>query len=153
MGAGRFFGGDQANVLLVEDNIADQRLITEAFRDSNPGAKIHVVSDGVEALTYLKREARFTDAPRPDLIILDLNLPRKDGRELLAEIKVNAEFRRIPVIVFTTSNAATDITQTYALHANCYINKPIHLDNFLHVIDAINHFWLKTVELPSQAAV
>lgn len=142
----------KATVLLIEDNIADQRLITEAFKDSNPGADIRVVSDGVEALAYLRKGGTTPEAPRPDLIILDLNLPRKDGRELLAEIKVNPELRRIPVIVFTTSNASIDITQTYALHANCYINKPIHLDSFLNVIEAINHFWLSTVELPTRHA-
>ncbi len=133
---------------MVEDNVADQRLITEAFKDSNPLAAVHVVSDGVEALAFLKRDGRYPAAARPDLIILDLNLPRKDGRELLAEIKVCPELRRIPVIVFTTSNASSDVVQTYALHANCFINKPIHLDSFLQVIDAINHFWLNTVELP-----
>jgi CheY-like chemotaxis protein len=141
---------NQAEVLLVEDNIADQRLITEAFKDSNPQANVHVVSDGVEALAYLRNAGAAGNVPLPDLIILDLNLPRKDGRELLAEIKVNQEFRRIPVIVFTTSNAASDVTQTYALHANCYINKPIHLDNFLSVIESINQFWLNTVELPTR---
>lgn len=139
----------KADVLLVEDNIADQRLITEAFKDSNPQAVVNVVNDGVEALAYL-RAAGTNGRVLPDLIILDLNLPRKDGRELLAEIKINQDLRRIPVIVFTTSNAASDVTQTYALHANCYINKPIHLDNFLNVIDSINRFWLNTVELPTR---
>jgi two-component system, chemotaxis family, response regulator Rcp1 len=138
-----------ADVLLVEDNLADQRLITEAFKDSNPSANVYVVNDGVEGLAFLRRQGKHINAPDPDLIILDLNLPRKDGRELLAEIKVSPELKRIPVIVFTTSNASSDIIQTYALHANCYINKPIHLESFLHVIEAINHFWLNTVELPT----
>ncbi len=140
---------DKINLLLVEDNPGDVRLIQEAMRDSK--LSMHVVRDGMEALDYLHRKGKFEDAEKPGLIILDLNLPKKDGRQVLAEIKNDRELKSVPVIVLTTSNAYPDIVITYASHANCFITKPTGLEHFMKVMRAIELFWLEIVELPSRA--
>ena len=132
-------------ILLVEDNPGDVRLTQEVFREGKLSNRLHVVRDGVEALTRL----RDTTVPRPDIILLDLNLPRKDGREVLAEIKVDVELRRIPVWILTTSNAERDILKAYDLHANCYITKPVELEEFIRVVKSIEEFWLALVKLPT----
>ncbi len=144
--------GRPVEVLLVEDSPADARLMREALRDSRVANRISVVSDGVEALQYLKRNPPYLDAMRPDMILLDLNLPRMDGRELLAEIKHDGDFRKIPVAVLTTSKAHEDIVRAYDLHANCYIQKPLDLEEFSRVLQAFEDFWLSVVTLPSYAA-
>jgi CheY-like chemotaxis protein len=135
-------------ILLVEDSPADVDLTREALDDAKVRNHLSVVADGVEALAFLRREGRYADAPRPDLILLDLNLPKKDGREVLAEIKADARLRTIPVIVLTTSAAEQDVVQSYNLHANCYITKPVDLDQFITVIRSIEAFWLMIVTLP-----
>lgn len=135
-------------ILLVEDNPADIRLTSEAFKDSNVRHHLHAVRDGVEALNYLRRIGEFGEAPRPDVVLLDLNLPRKDGREVLAEIKSDPALRRIPVVVLTTSQAERDLLQAYDLYANCYLIKPIEFDRFIAVIGHIRDFWLSAVTLP-----
>jgi CheY-like chemotaxis protein len=139
-------------ILLVEDNPADVRLTEEAFREGRIHNKLIVAKDGVEAMDVLQRRGKYADVSRPDLILLDLNLPRKDGREVLAEIKADPDLRRIPVVILTTSRAEMDIVKTYNLHANCYIVKPVDLDQFIHVIKSIENFWLTAVTLPSVAA-
>ncbi len=135
-------------ILLVEDNPGDIRLTIEALKEGKVRNNLSVAKDGVEALTFLKREGSFKNAPRPDLILLDLNLPRKDGRELLADIKADERLRRIPVVVLTTSKAEEDVLKTYNLHANCYITKPVDLDQFISVVKSIDEFWLTVVRLP-----
>ena len=139
-----------AEILLVEDNPGDVRLAIEAFGEGSAGGKVRVARDGEEALAVLRRQDPHSKAPRPDLIVLDLNLPKKDGRELLGEIKQDASLRRIPVVILTTSNAEQDILNTYDLHANCYIIKPVALDRFISAIKAIESFWLTLVALPPQ---
>jgi chemotaxis family two-component system response regulator Rcp1 len=137
-------------ILLVEDSPGDVRLTREALRDAKVGNNLHVVRDGVEALAFLRREApRFAECPRPDLILLDLNLPRKSGHEVLEEIKADQALRRIPVVILTTSQAEQDVLRTYDLHANCYITKPVDLDQFIAVVQSIEDFWLTIVRLPS----
>ncbi len=136
-------------ILLVEDNPGDVRLTREALKEGKVHNNLSVVGDGVEALAFLRREGRWRDAPRPDVILLDLNLPRKDGREVLAEIKADAVLRAIPVMVLTTSTAEQDILRTYDLHANCYITKPVDLDQFITVVKSIEDFWFTIVTLPS----
>lgn len=138
-------------ILLVEDNYGDARLAIEAFREANSANQIVTVPDGVAALEYLRRHGQYTEAARPDVILLDLNLPRKDGREVLAEIKADPHLRRIPVIVLTTSKATDDIVKTYDLHANCYVTKPLSLDQFFGVIKSIESFWLMVATLPPGA--
>jgi two-component system, chemotaxis family, response regulator Rcp1 len=138
-----------ARILLVEDNPGDVRLMREALRMNGVSKGLSVVEDGEEALSFLNRRGSFSDAPRPHLIFLDLNLPRKDGREVLAEIKENTDLRLIPVIVLTTSESDTDIKKAYALHANCYVKKPTDLDEYLSVVKACESFWLHIVRLPS----
>lgn len=135
-------------ILLVEDSPSDVDLTREALADTKVHNNLSVVSDGVEALAFLRREGRYADAPHPDLILLDLNLPKMDGREVLAEIKSDPAVRRIPVVVLTTSEAEQDIIETYNLHANCYVKKPVDLDAFLHVVRSIDNFWLAIVKLP-----
>lgn len=135
-------------ILLVEDNPADVRLTIEAMRESRVLNSLYVVNDGVEAMEFLHRQGRFETAPRPDLVLLDLNLPRKDGREVLAEIKGDPNLRCIPVAVLTTSQAEEDVMRSYPLHANCYVTKPVDLEQFLHVVHTINEFWLSVVVLP-----
>ena len=136
------------NILLVEDNPGDADLAREALLDSKLNNSLDVVDDGEKAMAYLRREGVYGEAPRPDLILLDLNLPKKDGREVLAEIKSDDDLRRIPVVILTTSRAEEDVLKTYDLHANCYITKPIDLNQFLHVVRSIEDFWLSIVVLP-----
>ncbi|RLC93534.1 MAG: hypothetical protein DRI39_02595, partial [Chloroflexi bacterium] len=136
-------------VLLVEDNPGDVRLTKEALKDGKVCNNLHVVEDGVEALAYLRREGKYQDAPRPDLILLDLNLPRKDGRDVLAEVKNDQRLKRIPVVVLTTSKAEEDVLKAYDLHVNCYITKPVDLDQFMNLVRAIEDFWLAMVKLPN----
>lgn len=137
-------------ILLVEDNPGDVRLTVEALKDSKLRNNLSVVSDGVRALAFLRREAPYTDAPRPDLILLDLNLPRKDGREVLEEIKQDDNLKRIPVVVLTTSNDEVDIIASYNRHANCYITKPVDLNRFIQIVKKIEDFWFYIVQLPPQ---
>jgi two-component system response regulator len=135
-------------ILLVEDNAGDARLLKEAFRDIETPCNINVVKDGVDALRFLYRQDEFFSSPRPDLILLDLNLPRKDGREVLADVKQNESVKSIPVIVLTTSSSEKDIQTAYGLYANSYIKKPVDLDEFEHVVKTIEQFWLKLAFLP-----
>lgn len=139
-------------ILLVEDNPADVRLTTEALKEERVYNNLHVVSDGVEALAYLRKEGKYSKEPRPDLILLDLNLPKKDGREVLKEIKCDDGLKSIPVVVLTVSKAEEDIIKTYNLHANCYINKPVDLKQFIKVARSIQDFWLTIVKLPPKRA-
>ncbi len=135
-------------VLLVEDNPGDVVLTVEAFQGGKMTNHLSIVEDGEEAMAYLRQEGRYADAAAPDLILLDLNLPKMDGREVLQEIKKDEHLRRIPVVILTTSTAEQDILKTYDLHANCYINKPVNFDEFLTVVRAIENFWLTIVKLP-----
>jgi two-component system, chemotaxis family, response regulator Rcp1 len=135
-------------VLLVEDNPGDVRLTREALKEGKVRNNLHVVPDGVEAIAYLRREGQFADAVRPDLILLDLNLPRMDGREVLATIKSDPDLRNIPVVVLTSSQAEQDIVRAYDLHANCYVTKPVDLDQFITVVKSIEDFWFSIVKLP-----
>jgi len=135
-------------ILLVEDSLADVRLTEEAFRDAKVLNHMSVVTDGDEATQFLRREGPHAEAPRPDLILLDLNLPRKDGREVLKEIKDDPNLRRIPVVVLTTSRAEEDVLRAYNLHANCYITKPVDFTQFISVVRSIEGFWLSVVKLP-----
>ena len=137
-------------ILLVEDNPGDVRLTREALRDAKIRNNLSVAADGVEAMEYVRRHGKFAHVPRPDLILLDLNLPRKSGREVLAEIKSDPALRRIPVVVLTTSADEEDIARSYEHHANCYITKPVDLDQFLTVVNSIEDFWLSIVRLPPQ---
>ncbi len=140
----------RVEVLLVEDNPGDVRLTKEAFKDGKIYNRLSVVGDGAEALAFLHREGRHANAPRPDLILLDLNLPKKDGRDVLAEIKAEEDLKRIPVVVLTTSNAEKDILKTYDLHANCYIIKPVDFSQFITVIKTIEDFWFSVVKLSNE---
>jgi len=142
--------GRPIEILLVEDNPGDARLTMELLKDSKIHNRISVVKDGIEATAYLRKEAEFREAPRPDLILLDLNLPRKDGREVLAEIKQDPGLKRIPVVVLTTSSAEEDIVRSYDLHANAYITKPLDLDQFAKVVRSIEEFWFTIVKLPKE---
>lgn len=135
-------------VLLVEDNPADARLVIEVFKDFKIKNIIHVVEDGVAAMDFLDKKDEYGHVPRPDMILLDLNLPRKDGREVLEEIKENAKLKCIPVVILTTSNSKEDIVRTYSNHANCYITKPVDFEQFLKVVQSIEDFWLTVVRLP-----
>jgi chemotaxis family two-component system response regulator Rcp1 len=135
-------------ILMAEDNPGDVRLTMEALRDAKVLNRMSVAVDGVETMAFLRRQGEYANAPRPDLVLLDLNMPRKDGREVLAEVKGDADLRRIPVLVLTTSTAEKDISESYDLHANCYIAKPVNLDQFLDVVKSIEDFWLATVRLP-----
>src|SRR6202047_3588569 len=139
-------------VLLVEDSPGDVRLTREAFKDAKVHINLHVASDGAEAMDFLNHNGKHSNAPRPDLILLDLNLPKKDGREVLEEIKESATLKSIPVVVLTTSASDADILRSYKLHANCYITKPVDLDGFLKVVKSIDSFWLSVVRLPRDAA-
>jgi chemotaxis family two-component system response regulator Rcp1 len=138
-------------VLLVEDSAGDVRLTREAFKDAKVHIHLSVVSDGVEAMTFLGREGKHANAPRPDLILLDLNLPKKDGRQVLAELKESAALKSIPVVILTTSASEVDILGSYLHHANCYITKPVDLEGFLKVVRSIDSFWLSVVKLPGKA--
>jgi len=139
-------------VLLVEDSPGDVRLTQEAFGEANPSIILHVASDGVQAMAFLRREPPHRQALRPDLILLDLNLPRMDGREVLAQIKRDRNLMTIPTVILTTSDAEADITRSYELHANCYLNKPVQLAAFESLVNRINDFWLTTAKLPPRRA-
>lgn len=136
-------------ILLVEDNPGDVRLMVEALKDGKVYNRLSTVRDGVEALAFLQQEGEYADAPQPDLILLDLNLPNKDGHETLREIKSHEELARIPVVVLTSSDATTDIVKTYDRHASCYIVKPVDLEQFMRIVQSIEDFWLTVVRLPS----
>jgi chemotaxis family two-component system response regulator Rcp1 len=138
-------------ILLVEDSPGDVRLTKEALRDAKVQNNLHVALDGMEATAFLWRQGKHANAPRPDLILLDLNLPKKGGRELLEEIKLDPSLKSIPVVILTTSAAEEDILRSYQLHANCYITKPVDLDQFLKVVKTIDNFWLAIVKLPKAA--
>jgi chemotaxis family two-component system response regulator Rcp1 len=137
-------------VLLVEDSAGDVRLTREAFKDAKVHINLNVVSDGVEAMAFLGREGKHANASRPDLILLDLNLPKKDGREVLSELKESAALKSIPVVILTTSASEADIHGSYQHHANCYITKPVDLEGFLKVVRSIDSFWLSVVKLPRE---
>lgn len=139
-------------VLLVEDSPGDVRLMREAFHQVNLSVHLNIALDGVEAMAFLRRQGEFRGAPRPDFILLDLNLPRMDGREVLAHIKADAELKTIPTVILTTSMADADIAKSYELNANCYLCKPVHLDAFEDLIRTINEFWLTRVRLPEALA-
>jgi CheY-like chemotaxis protein len=140
---------DAADVLLVEDSLAEARLAREALLESRSPVQLHVASDGYQAMDFLRRQGAYADAPRPRLVLLDLNLPGKDGREVLRDIKADENLRSIPVVVLTTSQAQSDITRAYELYANCYIQKPLELDGFIDVVKSIHRYWLQTAELPA----
>jgi len=135
-------------ILLVEDSPSDAKLTISALKLAKVANELHHVEDGVEAMEFLKRQGKYEKSPRPDLILLDLNLPRKDGREVLEEMKENADFSSIPVIVLTTSSAEQDVLRSYQLHCNCYVTKPVNFDRFLECVRSIEHFWLSVVVLP-----
>jgi len=140
-------------VLLDEDSPGDVRLTQEAFRNANRSIHLHVASDGVEAMAFLRREGIHSRAPRPELILLDLNLPKMDGREVLAHIKENPSLKTIPAVILTTSEAEADIVKSYQLQANCYLSKPVQLDAFAALVKSINDFWLNKVKLPQQRQI
>jgi chemotaxis family two-component system response regulator Rcp1 len=140
--------GMPIEILLVEDNAGDARLAVEALKEGKVLNNLSVARDGVEAMAFLHREGEYAGAPRPDLILLDLNMPKKDGREVLAEIKTDENLKSIPVVILTTSAAERDIIKSYNLHANCYITKPVDLNQFIEVIQSIEGFWLTLVKLP-----
>lgn len=135
-------------ILLVEDNPGDVRLTREGLKEAKVRNNLHVAQDGVAAMAFLRQEGKYAGAPRPDLILLDLNLPKKDGRQVLAEIKQDPNLKRIPVVILTSSQAERDIISTYDLHANCYISKPVSLEQFIIVVRAVEDFWLTIVKLP-----
>jgi len=137
-------------VLLVEDSPGDLRLTQEAFRDVNPFVKLHIANDGVEAMAFLRQEGQYLEAPRPDLVLLDLNLPKMDGREVLAHIKEDQGLKTIPTVILTSSEAESDMVRSYQLRANCYLSKPMHFEAFHNLVKSINDFWLTRVKLPQQ---
>jgi len=141
--------GEPIEILLVEDNPDDADLTLDALREGRVRNRVTVVEDGVEAMAYLRREGKHQAAPRPDLVLLDLNLPRKSGREVLAEIKQDPDLRRIPVVIMTSSDDEKDIVAAYNLHVNCYVTKPVDLDQFVRVVKSIEHFWFTIVKLPA----
>ena len=142
--------GKAIEILLIEDNAGDARLAMEALREAKVHNNLTWLADGSEALAFLRREGKHSGAPRPDLILLDLNLPRMDGRQVLAEIKADPALKRIPVVILTTSQAEEDILRAYNLNANCYISKPVDLDQFIKVVRSIEDFWLTIVKLPPE---
>ncbi len=141
-------GGLPIEVLLVEDSPGDVRLTQEAFLNANPTVHLHVANDGAEAMVFLRHQGAHSNAPRPDLILLDLNLPKMDGREVLAHIKQDESLKTIPTIILTTSDDEVDIVKSYKLQANCYLNKPVQLDHFDNLLKSINDFWLRDAKLP-----
>jgi two-component system, chemotaxis family, response regulator Rcp1 len=145
--------GMPIEVLLVEDSPGDVRLTREAFRRANQSIHLHVACDGVEAMAFLKNEGTHANAPRPDIILLDLNLPKMDGREVLAHIKEDENLKTIPIVILTTSVAEVDIVQSYQLRANCYLSKPVQLNEFEALVKSINDFWLTGVRLPNQGKI
>ncbi len=140
--------GSLVEILLVEDNPGDVRLTKEAMKEGKMRNNLSVANDGVEAMAFLRKEGKFADAPRPDVVLLDLNLPKKDGREVLAEIKADPDLRRIPVVVLTSSKADEDIISSYDSHANCYVTKPGDLEQFMEVVRSVEGFWVQIVKLP-----
>ena len=140
--------GRPIEVLLVEDSPGDVRLTQETFRDANQSIHLSVATDGAEAMAFLRREATHVDAPRPDVILLDLNLPKMDGREVLVQIKKDEELKAIPIVILTTSDAEADIVTSYRLHANCYLTKPVQLKAFEELVKSVNDFWMTNVKLP-----
>ena len=140
--------GEPVEILLVEDNPGDYRLTKEALKEGKVYNNLHWTQDGVDALDFLNRRGKHENAPRPDIILLDLNLPKKDGREVLSEIKNDESLRKIPVVILTTSKAEEDVLKSYDLHANCYVTKPVDLDKFIVVVQSIDRFWLTVVTLP-----
>ena len=138
-----------ANILLVEDNPGDVRLVQEALRESKLISQLHAVSDGKDALAFLRKQGNYAHMARPDLILLDLNLPGKDGREVLSEIKADPDLLRIPVVILTSSKAEEDITNSYEHHANCYVTKPLELERFIEAVKGIQNFWINVVTLPA----
>jgi chemotaxis family two-component system response regulator Rcp1 len=147
---GQTIRAEMVDILLVEDNPGDVRLTVEVFKEGKVRNRLAVASDGIEALDYLHRRGKFADAFRPDIILLDLNLPKKDGREVLAELKNDADLKRIPVVILTTSSAEADVLKSYTLQANCYIVKPLDLMQFTNVVTEIQNFWLTMVKLPPE---
>jgi len=141
-------GRSPIEILLVEDNPGDERLTREALKEGKVYHKLHWAKDGVDAMEFLHQRGKYKDAPRPDIILLDLNLPKKDGREVLAVVKNDADLKHIPVVVLTTSEAEEDVLKSYSLHANCYVTKPVDLEKFIHVVQSIDRFWLTVVTLP-----
>lgn len=137
-------------ILLIEDNPGDVELTKIALEDSKISVNLNVVEDGVEAIAFLRREGKYTQVPHPDIVLLDLNLPKKDGREVLAEIKADEKLKRIPVVVLTTSQAEEDVLRVYNLSANCYITKPVDFDQFVKIVQSIESFWFTIVKLPSE---
>ena len=148
--ADRWAGARAAQILLVEDSPGDVRLLKEVLRDAAVPNELHVVGDGEEALAFLRRSGRYAGAPVPDVVLLDLNLPRKDGREVLVEVKEDPDLRRIPLIVFTTSAAERDVARAYDHHVNAYVQKPVDLEDLSVVVRTIESFWLRVAELPSR---
>jgi CheY-like chemotaxis protein len=140
------------NVLLVEDNPGDVRLTLETFRDANKSVRLHLAADGVEAMAFLRRQGSYTLAPRPVLILMDLNLPKMDGREVLAEVKGDTDLKTIPIVILTTSDTESDITRSYQLQANCYLTKPVRLEEFETLVRSVNDFWLTKVKLMNVAS-
>ena len=145
--------GKPIEILLVEDNPGDVRLTQEALKENKVRNQMNVVEDGLEAIAFLRKQGMYSDVPRPDLILLDLNLPKKDGREVLVEIKEDPDLKRIPVVVLTTSKAEEDIIKMYDHYANCYITKPVELEEFITIIKSIENFWLNIVKLPSESTL
>ena len=143
------YSGEPVEILLVEDNPGDVRLTKEGLKRAKVVNNLQVAEDGVEALAFLRREGEYAHVARPDLILLDLNLPRKDGREVLSELKADEELRYIPVVILTSSEAEEDVIRSYDLHANCYVTKPVNFEQFMHVVRSIEDFWLTVVRLPT----
>ena len=142
--------GEPIKILLVEDNLGDVRLTIEAFKEGKVSNEISIVHDGVEALAFLRQDGQYAGAPRPDIVLLDLKLPKKDGYEVLAEIKQDPDLKRIPVVILSSSEAERDILETYYQHANCYITKPVDLERFITVVKSIENFWFNVVKLPAE---
>ena len=137
-------------ILLVEDNPGDVRLTQEAFKEGKIKNNLYITKDGVEAIEFLRHEGEYSDSPRPDLILLDLNMPRKSGKEVLEEVKADDDLKRIPVVILTTSEAEQDILRSYDLHANCFITKPVDMNQFIEVVKCIENFWFTVVRLPNR---
>jgi chemotaxis family two-component system response regulator Rcp1 len=151
MKSGQARKNSHMEVLLVEDSLGDVRLTQEAFREANHNVQLHVAHDGVEAMAFLRKLGKYVGAPRPDLVLLDLNLPRMDGREVLLHIKEDKGLKAIPTVILTTSEAEADVAISYRRQANCYLSKPVQLEDFEDLVKSINDFWLTKVELPSKA--
>lgn len=142
--------GDPVDILLAEDNLGDRKLTKKALDQGKLRNNLHAVEDGVEALAFLRQAGAYADAPRPDLVLLDLNMPRKDGQDVLAELKDDPDLRRIPVVVLTSSDAEEDIAKSYDLHANAYMTKPVDFDGFLEIVESLEDYWLQLVRYPSE---